>query len=255
MAQDVTINCSKTVIRSKNCWKTVIRSTLRLQSLEGVWMYKGHTVCILRSRQRNTCTIQLSLVQADTSGGHFLSGLRRFRLIGVKLTWLHFRAVGICPRYRKFRLNGVRLNEGQLYIYLHMYLFTHYCIHMDIGNSMNYFWIERGIYADISLLICTSTIAHMLIYPSTDADISLFKYFDLRWYMLIYSIRWPQLFDWLTTWYDTSARIQCAYIYSDVFLELWGWTLPVCVLSDWSATNMRGWTILVSHCLTGLLQT
>ena len=30
--------------------------------------------------------VQLSLIKADTSGGHFLSGLRRFRVIGVKMT-------------------------------------------------------------------------------------------------------------------------------------------------------------------------
>ena len=30
--------------------------------------------------------LQYSLVKADTSGGHFLSGFKRFRLTGVKMT-------------------------------------------------------------------------------------------------------------------------------------------------------------------------
>ena len=30
--------------------------------------------------------VQYSLVKADTSGGHFLSGFKRFRLTGVRMT-------------------------------------------------------------------------------------------------------------------------------------------------------------------------
>ena len=42
--------------------------------------------------------VELSLVKTDTSGGDFLSGLQRFQLTGVKMTWIDFQAVRICPR-------------------------------------------------------------------------------------------------------------------------------------------------------------
>ena len=48
-------------------------------------------------------------------GGDFSSGLRRFRLTGVKMTCIVFRAVGICPCWSKTWLTSVRLHDGQLY--------------------------------------------------------------------------------------------------------------------------------------------
>ena len=46
----------------------------------------------------NLFDIQSFLVKADTSGGYFVSGLERFRLIGVFLVKAEFR-------------RGIRLNE------------------------------------------------------------------------------------------------------------------------------------------------
>ena len=69
----------------------------------------------VRSRTIIHFKIQFSLVKADASDGDFLSGLRRVRLTRVKMTWIGFRAVGICPGYSESGLAYVRLNEGEMY--------------------------------------------------------------------------------------------------------------------------------------------
>ena len=64
--------------------------------LQGLAMKPGRSVMYWHSDF--VLTIQFSLVKADTSCGDFLSGLQRFRLTGVQMTKIDFRAVGICPR-------------------------------------------------------------------------------------------------------------------------------------------------------------
>ena len=125
---------------SRSCFKTLLKGVL-------VWMFSGHTIvdssCIVVcwtdwmfcsdfladsifcrkcvDDSVITCICERYSIyscpsfRADTPGRDFLSGLRRFRLTGVEMTWIHFRAVGIYPRSSKIRLNAVRLNEGQLY--------------------------------------------------------------------------------------------------------------------------------------------
>ena len=105
-----------------------IRMSKRLRAKVRVFIvithaYKAHVRYTYKSRFASlnvillcACTYSNPSKLQDTSGGHFMSGYKRFRLTGVKITWVWFPGGQNLSGLSRIRLNGVRDNEGLLYM-------------------------------------------------------------------------------------------------------------------------------------------